>query len=81
MPGYNTNFELTVDDMELIEDALRTTKRSLNTAVIAQDADPLQPCESTRDVDASMKRINDLLGRLHNQKNFYRPKTGAYVSG
>lgn len=81
MPGYNTKFDLTVEDMELIETALRTTKRSLNTAVIAQDADPLQPCENTRDVDVSMKRINDLLGRLHNQKNFYRPKTGAYIGG
>ncbi len=45
MPGYNTKFDLTVEDMELIEDALRTTKRSLNTAVIQQDADPLHPCE------------------------------------
>lgn len=81
MPGYNTQFELTVDDMELIEDALRTTSRSLNSAVLEQDADPLRPCDNTRDVDASMKRINDLLGRLHNQKNFYRPKSGAYIGG
>jgi hypothetical protein len=81
MPGYNTKFDLTVEDMELIEDALRTTKRSLNSAVIEQAADPLRPCGNTRDVDASMKRINDLLGRLHNQKNFYRPKSGAYIGG
>ena len=81
MPGYNTKFELTVEDMELIEDALRNTKRSLNSAVLQRDADPLRPCEDTRNVDVSMKRINDLLGRLHNQKNFYRPKTGAYIGG
>ncbi|OSQ47851.1 hypothetical protein [Marivita geojedonensis] len=81
MPGYNKTFELSVEDMELIEDALRTTKRSLNSTVLSQDADPLRPCENTRAVDASMKRINDLLGRLHNQKNFYRPKTGAYIGG
>ncbi|SHG96019.1 hypothetical protein [Marivita hallyeonensis] len=81
MPGYNTKFDLTVEDMELIEDALRSTKRTLNTSVFEQAADPLKPCEKTRDVDVSMKRINDLLGRLHNQKNFYRPKAGAYVSG
>lgn len=81
MPGYNKTFELSVEDMELIEDALRTTKRSLNSAVLSQDADPLRPCENTRAVDASMKRINDLLGRLHNQKNFYRPKSGAYIGG
>ena len=81
MPGYNKTFELTVEDMELIEDALRSTKRSLNSAVLQGDADPLRPCEDTRNVDASMKRINDLLGRLHNQKNFYRPKSGAYIGG
>ncbi len=81
MPGYNTSFELTVEDMELIEDALRSTKQSLNTAVMDQDADPIRPDESTRELDASMKQINDLLGRLHNQKNFYRPKTGAYIGG
>lgn len=27
------------------------------------------------------KEINDLLGRLHNQKKWYRPKTGIYISG
>ena len=81
MPGYNTSFELTVEDMELIEDALRSTKQSLNTAVIDQDSDPIRPDETTRELDASMKQISDLLGRLHNQKNFYRPKTGAYIGG
>jgi hypothetical protein len=81
MPGYNKTFELSVEDMELIENALRTTKRSLNSEVLSQDADPLRPCANTRAVDASMKRINDLLGRLHNQKNFYRPKSGAYIGG
>ncbi len=81
MPGYNKTFELSVEDMELIEDALRTTKRSLNSTVLSRDADPLRPCDDTRAVDASMKRINDLLGRLHNQKNFFRPKSGAYIGG
>lgn len=26
-------------------------------------------------------RIRELLGRLHNQKNWYRPTQGVYVSG
>lgn len=25
--------------------------------------------------------VQDLLGRLHNQKVFYRPKKGIYISG
>jgi len=81
MPKYNKTFELTVEDMELIETALRDTKRSLSTDLVEQADDPLRPCEDTRTLDASMKRINDLLGRLHNQKEFYRPKSGAYIGG
>ena len=88
MPGYNTTFELTVEDMELIEDALRGSKQSLSSELIDQADDPLRKCtttqrksESTQGIDASMKRSNDLLGRLHNQKQFYRPSRGAYVSG
>ena len=27
------------------------------------------------------RSINDLLGRLHNQKIFFRPREGTYVSG
>lgn len=34
------------------------------------------------DVDVSEKRqINELLGRLHSQKVWYRPKNKTYVSG
>ena len=61
MPKFNTQFELDVDDMELIESAL------LRAAADGSDqADP--------------KKISDLLGRLHNQKVFFRPK-GRYISG
>lgn len=81
MPGYNTSFDLTVEDMELIETALRDTKRSLSSELMDQADDPMRPCEDTRDLDASVKQINDLLGRLHNQKVFFRPRTGAYVGG
>jgi hypothetical protein len=28
-----------------------------------------------------VNQIHDLLGRLHNQKVFYRPKSGPYISG
>lgn len=34
--------------------------------------------------DSSMdevERIRELLGRIHNQKNWYRPKQGVYISG
>lgn len=81
MPGYNKTFELTIDDVDLIESALRQTERLLSASLIDQARNPMEPGEDIRSVNASMKRINDLLGRLHNQKNFYRPKNKAYVGG
>jgi len=55
MTKPNTEFKLSVRDIEIIEDALLQ---------IEQTAE-----------------IQDLLGRIHNQKNWYRPKNGVYVSG
>ena len=61
MPKYNTKFDLTLEDMDLIETALQRTA--------AND-----------DADIDPRAVNDLLGRLHNQKVFFRPK-GRYISG
>ncbi|QFT81517.1 hypothetical protein FIU89_12910 [Roseovarius sp. THAF27] len=61
MARYNDTFELSVEDMDLIESALHSSKVN-------------QPEPVTR-------RIHDLLGRLHNQKVFYRPKSAPYVGG
>ncbi len=63
MPKYNTTFDLSLDDMDLIETALRTATEARTVGHI----DP--------------RAVNDLLGRLHNQKVFYRPPTGTYISG
>lgn len=80
MPGYNKNFELSVEDMELIEDALRRTKRELSDKLIdtqrAHNHDEVEP-----DVDEAVRGIHDLLGRIHNQKVFYRPRKQTYISG
>lgn len=68
MPAYNKTFDLTPDDLELIESALRDKQRELSANVNGQ------PCET-------LKETHELLGRLHNQKNFYRPKSQAYIGG
>ncbi|WP_294612906.1 hypothetical protein [uncultured Roseovarius sp.] len=77
MPTYNTNFELTVEDMDLIETSLRQTKAELAAQAVQHD--------KTGDVagksDEALRQIHDLLGRLHNQKVFYRPRQGSYVGG
>ena len=72
MTKYNRTFELSVEDMELIEDALRRTKRDLSDKVVQ---------ETASDADETVRDIHDLLGRIHNQKVFYRPRKRTYISG
>ena len=76
MPRYNRNFELTLRDVDLLEAALQVVKRDLSLG--REGARDLLP--PTEDAD-HMREIEDLLGRLHNQKIFYRPSKEPYVSG
>ncbi|MBU3258675.1 hypothetical protein KPG71_01465 [Roseovarius sp. PS-C2] len=78
MPRYNENFELSVEDLDLIETALRQSKRDLAGKLVeADEADN----EEIQQIDQSVRRIHDLLGRLHNQKVFYRPQAQPYIGG
>ena len=72
MPKPNLNFELSPDDLDLIEDALRAKKMAKTKSDLA---------DGTLPDDEDVREIHELLGRLHNQKTFYRPSKGAYVSG
>lgn len=76
MPAYNKTFELTPDDLDLIESSLLEKQRKLSSQVVGNKA-------ANDDCPASeqLREMHELLGRLHNQKKFYRPKSGAYVSG
>ena len=69
MTKYNKTFELSVDDIDRIEDALRASKLNLSQKSASDDA------------ETEAREIHELLGRLHNQKNFYRPNKGTYVGG
>ena len=73
MPSFNRNFDLDTTDMELIETALHETVRELSAEHLERDA-----CEQTKE---RLRQTKDLLGRLHNQKVFYRPQSQTYVSG
>jgi len=73
MPDYNDMFELSVDDMELIETALRRTKEALSQEQLTSPGDGAS--------DEMINRIHELLGRLHNQKVFYYPKEGVFIGG
>jgi hypothetical protein len=62
MAKPNENFKLSVQDIALIEDALRY--------------------QMMNEADVERKReINNLLGKLFNQKQFYRPSKQIYVGG
>ena len=75
MPKHNRTFELTINDIDLIEAALHTVKRDLSLERIEN---PELPASAEAD---PIRQIHDLLGRLHNQKVFFRPKAHPYVSG
>ena len=68
----NLKFELTVKDIAIIETALQN-KVSRRSQRILEGEDP-------EILMTEAKEIRDLLGRIHNQKNWYRPKNG-YVGG
>ncbi|NCQ24690.1 MAG: hypothetical protein COW54_06995 [Rhodobacteraceae bacterium CG17_big_fil_post_rev_8_21_14_2_50_63_15] len=81
MPAYNSTFELSVGDLDLIETALRQTKAELSAQALAAAAQDDRTTDSVTNADDTLRQIHDLLGRLHNQKVFYRPRHGAYIGG
>ncbi len=81
MPSYNKNFELSVSDLELIEDALREKKRELSDQAHKDDAPDQAGVVICRDTADQVRTIHDLLGRIHNQKVFYRPRSQTYIGG
>lgn len=81
MPRYNKSFELSIQDVDLIEEALRARGRELckmRRALSDQNPADLQ---SITVIEADQRETEELLGRLHNQKVFYRPGATPYVSG
>jgi len=75
MARHNEMFELSVDDMDVIETAMRSSIASLSQEILDETA------ETQTDREDTVRRIQELLGRLHDQKVFYRPRTGIYVGG
>ncbi len=81
MPSYNRNFQLSINDVDLIEEALRARGRELCRMRRAlADGNPAD-IESIRVIEEDQRKGEELLGRLHDQKIFYRPKSEVFVSG
>ena len=73
MTKPNSTFELTVRDIEIIEIALRS-KAGRRGMAIAQG-------DTSEQLREEMYEIQELLGRIHSQKRWFRPKDPKYVSG
>ena len=69
----NTTFNLSIRDIEIIEESLRA-KAGRRGLSIAQG-------ETSNKLREEMHEIQELLGRIHDQKTWYRPKNDVYVSG
>lgn len=67
----NTKFNLDIRDIEIIEEALRA-KAGRRGMSIANG-------ETSTKLKDEMHEIQELLGRIHHQKNFYKPK--GFVPG
>lgn len=81
MAGYNKKFELSVEDIDLIETALRDKKRELSEQAHEERCDQSDAVVVCRETTDEMRTIHDLLGRIHNQKIFFRPQRQTYVGG
>ena len=85
MSKPNTEFNLGLRDIDLIEDAINLViaRRSSAMSALAEDTlENTMDMSAYRDIRHEVAELRELLGRLHNQKNWYRPQTDAvYVSG
>ena len=81
MSRYNRNFELSIRDVDLIEESLRARGRELSRLRLALSEQNPADLESIHVTEGDQRETEELLGRLHNQKIFYRPGAKPYVSG
>ena len=85
MSKPNTEFNLGLRDIDLIENAINLVIARRSSAMSALAEDTLEnttDMSAYREIRHEVAELRELLGRLHNQKNWYRPQTDAvYVSG
>lgn len=75
MTKANNKFDLSIRDIEIIEMALRAKAGRRGLAIARGETSP--------QLKAEMHEIQELLGKIHNQKNYYAKfKDGRpYISG
>ena len=83
MAKPNTKFTLGIEDIDIIENALnyqigRLAEQRLTH--VQSTVVPEDKLDSVKRIDSEIAVIRNLLGRLHNQKVWYRPKD-TFVGG
>ena len=73
MVKANKKFNLSVRDIEVIEQALRAKAGRRGLAIANGETSP--------QLREELRELQDLLGRIHDQKVWFRPKDKTYVSG
>ena len=73
---YANSFKVNPQEMEVIEKALNYT-----LAVCLDELNTLPQGEEAETLRSNIREVNELLGSLHNQKNWFRPKSSVYISG
>jgi len=76
MSNYNTEFQLNLEELEAIEHSMLYRLKRLTTRRLTVKKD-----SSKEKIDVEVKHIQELLGKIHNQKEWWRPKNKVYISG
>lgn len=80
MASYNETFKLSIRDIELIEEALRSEISTLSERIQTMDESGSGTVQNLGD---TIRRLHQVLGKLHNQKIWYGQvrQTGVPLSG
>ena len=73
MVKANEKFNLSIRDIEIIEQALRAKAGRRGLAIANGETSP--------QLKEELRELQELLGRIHDQKVWFRPKNKIYVSG
>ena len=73
---YASSFKVNPREMEVIEKSLSQT-----LAVCLDELHTLPQGAKAETLRSNIREVNELLGSLHNQKNWFRPKSAVYISG
>ena len=73
---YASSFKVNPKEMEVIEKALNHT-----LSVCLDELQTLPQGAKAETLRSNIREVYELLGSLHNQKNWFRPKSSVYISG